>query len=130
MRQTACLVVNQIAIDSYAFLFNCMTAVWASDSMTATDRSKAVVTVLFTLRSVLVLILCGFVVLTTERFMSSIAWLFFSHLSIAIRELVYMLLVHLLVYFALVIFFSLPTGVRGWLRLVNVAHTGLFYERF
>ena len=35
MRQTACLVVNPIIVDGYASLFNCMTAVWASDSMTA-----------------------------------------------------------------------------------------------
>ena len=37
MRQTACLVVNPIIVDSYASLFNCTTAVWASDSMTASS---------------------------------------------------------------------------------------------
>ena len=35
MRQTACLVVNPITVDSYALLFNCTTVVRASDSMTA-----------------------------------------------------------------------------------------------
>ena len=34
MRQTACLVVNPIIVDGYASLFNCMTAVRASDSKT------------------------------------------------------------------------------------------------
>ena len=45
------------------------------------------------------------------------------------REVVYVLLVHLFVYFARVNFypFSLPLGVRGWLRLVVVALPGLFY---
>ena len=43
-----------------------------------------------------------------------------------------MLLVHLFAYFARVdvfvfCFFFLPHGVRGWLRLVIVAHPGLFY---
>ena len=33
MRQTACLVVNPIIVDGYASLFNCTTAVRASDSM-------------------------------------------------------------------------------------------------
>ena len=33
MRQTDCLVVNQIIVDGYASLFNCTTAVRASDSM-------------------------------------------------------------------------------------------------
>ena len=37
MWQTACLVVNPIMIDGYASLFNCTTAVWASDSMTASS---------------------------------------------------------------------------------------------
>ena len=37
MRQTACLVVNQIIVDGYASLFNCTTAVRASDSMTASS---------------------------------------------------------------------------------------------
>ena len=37
MRQTACLVVNPIIVDGYASLFNCTTAVWASDSMTASS---------------------------------------------------------------------------------------------
>ena len=34
MRQTACLVLNPIIVDGYASLFNCSTAVRASDSMT------------------------------------------------------------------------------------------------
>ena len=34
MRQTACLAVNPIIVDCYASLFNCTTAVRASDSMT------------------------------------------------------------------------------------------------
>ena len=37
MRQTACLVVNPIIVDGYASLFNCRTAVRASDSMTASS---------------------------------------------------------------------------------------------
>ena len=37
MRQTACLVVNQIIVDGYASLFNCTTAVRASDPMTASS---------------------------------------------------------------------------------------------
>ena len=37
MRQTACLVVNPIIFDGYASLFNCTTAVRASDSMTASS---------------------------------------------------------------------------------------------
>ena len=37
MRQTACLVVNPIIVDSYASFFNCTTAVRASDSMTASS---------------------------------------------------------------------------------------------
>ena len=37
MRQTAYLVVDLIIIDSYASLFNCTTAVRASDSMTASS---------------------------------------------------------------------------------------------
>ena len=37
MRQTACLVVNPIIVDGYAPLFNCTTAVRASDSMTASS---------------------------------------------------------------------------------------------
>ena len=45
------------------------------------------------------------------------------------RELVYMLLVHLFVYFAQVGFcpFSFPLGVGGWQWLVTVALPGLFY---
>ena len=31
MRQTACLVINPIIVDGYASLFNCITAVRASD---------------------------------------------------------------------------------------------------
>ena len=37
MRQTACLVVNSIIVDGYASLFNCTTAVRASDQMTASS---------------------------------------------------------------------------------------------
>ena len=37
MRQTACLVVNPIIVDGYASLYNCTTAVRASDSMTASS---------------------------------------------------------------------------------------------
>ena len=37
MRQAACLVVNPIIVDGYASLFNCTTAVRASDSMTASS---------------------------------------------------------------------------------------------
>ena len=45
------------------------------------------------------------------------------------RELVYVLLVLLFVYFAYVKFclFSLALDARGWLRLVLVALPGLFY---
>ena len=35
MRQSACLVVNQITVDSYRFLFGCTTVGQASDSMAA-----------------------------------------------------------------------------------------------
>ena len=35
MRQSACLVLNPITVNSYGFLFNCMTMGQASDSMTA-----------------------------------------------------------------------------------------------
>ena len=35
MRQTACLVVNPITVDSYGLLFNCTSVVRASDSMMA-----------------------------------------------------------------------------------------------
>ena len=37
MRQTSCLVVNPIIVDGYASLFNCTTAVRASDSMTVSS---------------------------------------------------------------------------------------------
>ena len=37
MRQTACLVVSPIIVDGYASLFNCTTAVRASDSVTASS---------------------------------------------------------------------------------------------
>ena len=37
MRQTACLVVNPIIVDGYVSLFNCTTAVQASDSMMASS---------------------------------------------------------------------------------------------
>ena len=35
MRQSACLVINPITLDSYAALFNCMPVDQASDSMMA-----------------------------------------------------------------------------------------------
>ena len=35
MRQSACLVINQITVDSYAALFNCTPVDRASDSMMA-----------------------------------------------------------------------------------------------
>ena len=35
MRQSACLVVNPITVDSYGFLFNCTTAIQAPDLMAA-----------------------------------------------------------------------------------------------
>ena len=38
-RQSACLVVNHITVDSYGFLFNCTTVSQASDSMTALSKS-------------------------------------------------------------------------------------------
>ena len=34
VRQTACLVVNPIKVNSFAYLFNCMTVGRASDRMT------------------------------------------------------------------------------------------------
>ena len=37
MRQTPCLVVNPIIVDGYASLFNCTTAIRASDTMTASS---------------------------------------------------------------------------------------------
>ena len=37
MRQTACLVANPIIVDGYASLFNCTTAIRASDSTTASS---------------------------------------------------------------------------------------------
>ena len=39
MRQTACLVVNPITVDSYCYLFNCTTVGQASDLMTALTLS-------------------------------------------------------------------------------------------
>ena len=49
--------------------------------------------------------------------------------SLGKRELAYIVLVHLFVYFARVNFcpFSLPLGVEVWLRFVIVALPGLFY---
>ena len=35
MRQTACIVINPITVDGFALLFNCTTAVRASDSREA-----------------------------------------------------------------------------------------------
>ena len=35
LQQTACLVVNPIAVGNFAFLFNCTLVGWTSDSMTA-----------------------------------------------------------------------------------------------
>ena len=34
LKQTACLVVNPIMVDNFAFIFNCMTVGRTSDSMT------------------------------------------------------------------------------------------------
>ena len=34
LQQTACMVVNQITVDNFAFLFNCMLVGRTSDSMT------------------------------------------------------------------------------------------------
>ena len=39
MRQSACLVVNPITVDSLSFLFNCTTVGQASDLMTALTKS-------------------------------------------------------------------------------------------
>ena len=39
MRQSACLVVNPITVDSYGFLINCTTVGQASDLMTALRKS-------------------------------------------------------------------------------------------
>ena len=39
MRQSACLVVNSITVNSYGFLFNCTTVGQTSDSMTALTYS-------------------------------------------------------------------------------------------
>ena len=36
MRQSACLVINQITVDKFAALFNCTTVDQASDSMAPT----------------------------------------------------------------------------------------------
>ena len=41
MRQTACLVINPASVDRYASLFNCTTAGWASESMTARHKAFA-----------------------------------------------------------------------------------------
>ena len=37
-QQTACLVVNTITVDNFAFLFNCTPAGWTSDSMTVLTK--------------------------------------------------------------------------------------------
>ena len=34
LQQTACLVVNPIMVDNFAFLFNCTPVGWTSDPMT------------------------------------------------------------------------------------------------
>ena len=39
MRQSACLVVNPITVDSYGFLLNCMTVGQVSGLMTALAKS-------------------------------------------------------------------------------------------
>ena len=39
MRQTACLFINPIIVDGYVSLYNCMTAVRVSDSMTASSKT-------------------------------------------------------------------------------------------
>ena len=47
-----------------------------------------------------------------------------------LRELVFVLLVHLFVCFALVCFCPLPLGVEGWLRFVIVGYPGPIYYYF
>ena len=88
----------------------------------------------------MILSLCGCVVFTTGSFVLSHALLFvlvcFSFQSyVALwsprlrkKELAYVILVHLFVYFARFSFcpFSLPLCVRDWLRLAIVALTGIF----
>ena len=72
---------------------------------------------------------------TTGRFMFSLALLFvllyFSPFSVVItsigdKELVYVVLVHVFVYFARinVCHFSLPLGIRVWMRLVIMTLLG------
>ena len=39
MRQSACLVLNTITVNSYGFLFNCTTVGQASDSMTTLTKA-------------------------------------------------------------------------------------------
>ena len=89
-----------------------------------------------------VLILCGIVVFAMGRFcVGSFLALCYHVVSVLLklwspslwrRELAYVLLVHLFVYFACVNFcpFSLPLGIGVWLRLVVVALIGLFDELF
>ena len=73
-------------------------------------------------------------VFTTGRFGLNIALLFVLVLTCLAprldkRELVYVLFVHVFVYFARVNFysFSLPLGVRVWLWFVILALSGLLY---
>ena len=40
MRQSTCLMINQITVDNFAVIFNCTPMDWASDSMMA--RPKAI----------------------------------------------------------------------------------------
>ena len=88
----------------------------------------------------MLLILCVFVSFTTGSFVLSPDLLFlFSCFSVLFsivitslgeeRELVYVVLVHLFVYFArfISVIFSLPLCVRDWLQLVIVALPVLFY---
>ena len=49
LRQTACLVVNPITVDNFAFLFNCTQAGLASDSMTVPTYVVLLLWILFVL---------------------------------------------------------------------------------
>ena len=80
--------------------------------------------------------LCSFVVNSTRRYILSLVLRFGLVLLVLLelrsprfgkRELVCVHLVRLLVLRVLVCFFSLPLGVRDWLRLVIIALPGLFF---
>ena len=99
----------------------------------ATDRSKAVVPVLFLCCVALWFILRD--ATCFKFFPCSLSSCFFIPFSIVFtslgkRELVCVLLVHLFVCFVRVNFchFSFPFDFGGWLRFVIVALPGLFYK--